>query len=191
MAEFRTALNLDPQNEFAQQRMLDALGPVPVRHGRVRRKSSASADKLIATPSKSAMTSTTAAIRADCSPPSPPSYGLTVVFDDSFPSRRVRFDLETADFATAMQAASAATKSFAVPIEDKVLFAAADNPENHRLFDRMGMRSFYIPGASTPQELTELMNSLRTLFEFKFASLNAAAEHHHDARAASRARGGN
>src|SRR5260370_13093194 len=30
LAEFRTALNLDPQNEFAQQRILDALGPAPV-----------------------------------------------------------------------------------------------------------------------------------------------------------------
>src|SRR4029077_19249382 len=30
LAEFRTALNLDPQNEFAQQRLLDALGPAPV-----------------------------------------------------------------------------------------------------------------------------------------------------------------
>ena len=27
MAEFRSALNLDPQNEFAQQRTFDALGP--------------------------------------------------------------------------------------------------------------------------------------------------------------------
>src|SRR5271169_3890987 len=31
LAEFRSALNLDPQNEFAQQRISDALGPVPVR----------------------------------------------------------------------------------------------------------------------------------------------------------------
>ncbi len=30
LAEFREALNLDPQNEFAQQRIGDAVGPVPV-----------------------------------------------------------------------------------------------------------------------------------------------------------------
>ncbi len=48
-----------------------------------------------------------------------------------------------------------------------------DNPENHRLYDRMGMRSFYIPGGNSTQELNDLVNSLRTLFEFKFASLNA------------------
>src|SRR6202030_1927978 len=35
--------------------------------------------------------------------------------------------------------------------------------------------TFYIPGTGAPQELNELMNSLRTLFEFKFTSLSAAS----------------
>ena len=103
------------------------------------------------------------------------SYGLTVIFDDAFPSRRVRFDIEDVNFATAMQAAESVTKSFGVPLEEKVLFATLDTPENHRLYDRMGMRSFYIPGGSTPQELNDLLNSLRSLFELRFVSLNAAS----------------
>jgi general secretion pathway protein D len=174
LAEFRTALNLDPQNEFAQQRISDALGPVPV-HTAGPPQLVASADAIAAKPiagrhdihyrgdSRGLLTAVAA------------SYGLTVVFDDNFPSRRVRFDMENADFATAMHAASAVTKSFSVALEDTVLLASVDNPENHRLYDRMGMRSFYIPGGSPAQELNELMNSLRTLFEFKFASLNAAS----------------
>lgn len=174
MAEFRSALNFDPQNEFAQQRMLDSLGPGPLRTASPPQLT-ASSDKLTVTPSEERHDfhyrgDSRGLITAIAS-----SYGLTVVFDDSFSSRRVRFDLDTADFATAMQTASVTTKSFAVPIEDKVLFVAADTAENHRLFDRMGMRSFYIPGATTPQELTEVMNSVRTLFELKFASQNAAA----------------
>src|SRR6266852_7294850 len=174
LAEFRTALNLDPQNEFAQQRVLDALGPVPV-HTASTPQMVATADVVTAKPidghhdfhyrgdSRGLLTAVTT------------SYGLTVVFDDNFPSRRVRFDVENADFATAMQAASTVTKSFSVAVDDRVLFACADTPDNHRLYDRMGMRSFYIPGSSAAQELNELMNSLRTLFEFKFASLNAAS----------------
>ncbi len=173
LAEFRTALNLDPQNEFAQQRISDALGPVPV-HTASPPQMVASTDALAAKPinghhdihyrgdSRGLLTAAAS------------SYGLTVVFDDTFPSRRVRFDMEDADFATAMRAASAVTKSFTVALEETVLFACADTPDNHRLYDRMGMRSFYISGGS-PQDLNELMNSLRTLFEFKFASLNAAS----------------
>jgi hypothetical protein len=174
LAEFRTALNLDPQNEFAQQRILDALGPVPVQTAGPPQVV-ASADGLTAKPidghhdihyrgdSRGLLTAVAT------------SYGLTVVFDENFPSRRVRFDLENADFATAMQAASTVTKSFSVAVDDRVLFASADTPDNHRVYDRMGMRSFYIPGGSPAQELNELMNSLRTLFEFKFVSLNAAS----------------
>ena len=174
LAEFRTALNLDPQNEFAQQRILDALGPVPV-HNAGPPQIVASSEALTAKPidgrhdfhyrgdSRGLLTAVAT------------SYGLTVVFDDNFPSRRVRFDLENTDFATAMRAASTVTKSFSVAVDDRVLFACADTPDNHRLYDRMGMRSFYIPGGNPAQELNELMNSLRTLFEFKFASLNAAS----------------
>ncbi len=174
MAEFRAALNLDPQNEFAQQRISDALGPVPV-HSASPPQVVASADSIAVKPldglhdfhyrgdSRGLLTAVAG------------SYGLTVVFDDPFPSRPVRFDLEKADFASAMHAASTVTKSFSVALEDTVLFAAVDSLENHRLYDRMGMRSFYIPGGASAQELNELMTSLRSLFEFKFAGLSTAS----------------
>ena len=174
LAEFRTALSLDPQNEFAEQRIRDALGPLPAPTVDTP-KLVASADSIVAKPidghhdfhyrgdSRGLITAVAA------------SYGLMVIFDDSFPSRHVNFEMENADFGTAMRAASAVTKSFSVALEDTVLFTALDNPENHRLYDRMGFRSFYIPGSSSPQELQEVLNSLRTLFEFKLVSLNSAS----------------
>jgi general secretion pathway protein D len=102
-------------------------------------------------------------------------YGLSVLFDDNFPNRHVRFDLDNANFATAMRLASEVTKSFGVALEDTVLLAVVDNPENHRIYDRMGMRSFYIPGVDSGQELNEIMVSLRILFDFKFVSLDVAS----------------
>ena len=103
------------------------------------------------------------------------SYGLSLLFDDDFPTRHVRFDLDNANFATAMRLASAVTKSFSVALEDRVLLAVADNAENHRIYDRMGMRSFSIPGGDSGQELNEIMTSLRMLFDLKFVSLNVAS----------------
>ena len=123
LAEFRMALDLDPENEFAQQRIRDAVGPLPVPIS--------SAPQLVA--------------RVDAAEAAPQaglrdfhyrgdarglfsaiasSYGLTVIFDDSFPTRKVRFDMESVDFRTAMQAASAVSKGFAVPLEETVLYAA-------------------------------------------------------------------
>jgi general secretion pathway protein D len=174
MAEFRTALNLDPQNEFAQQRVTDALGPAPARRANPPQMI-ASAEVLKARPSDGLRDFHYRGDSRGLLTAVAGSYGLTVIFDDTFPSRRVRFDMERADFATTMQAASAITKSFSVALEDTVLFAAADNTENHRFYDRLGMRSFYIPGGASAQELNDLTNSLRTLFEFKFVSLNNAS----------------
>lgn len=174
MAEFRNALNLDPQNEFALQRVRDALGPLPSQTAQPPQLIS-SADSIAAQPidvvhdfhylgdSRGLLTAVAS------------SYGLTVVFDDSFPTRRVRFDLENANFAAAIATVSAVTKTFSVALEDTVLFAAADTAENHRFYDRMGLRSFYIPGGPTSQELQDFVNSLKTLFELKFVSSNAGA----------------
>jgi len=175
--EFKSALTLDPQNEFAQQRLQDVLGPPPQNHTGPAQVVARS-DKLSPSPALGLVGlhdihyhgDSRGLIEAVAT-----SYGLTVVFDDTFVSRRVRLDLDQADFATAMRAASQITKSFTVAIEPTVLFSALDNAENHRLFDRMGMRSFYIPGAASAADLNEVVNSLRSLFEFKFVSLNTAA----------------
>jgi tetratricopeptide (TPR) repeat protein len=174
LADFRLALQLDPQNDFAQQRLMDAVGPLPIR-ATGPPQLIASIDTLASKPkeerhdfhyrgdSRGLITAVAA------------SYGLTVVFDDGFPSRRMRFDIEDVEFPVAMQAAERVSKSFSVPLDEKVLFVTLDTPENHRLYDRMGMRSYYIPGANTPQDLNELLNSLRSLFELRFASLNMAS----------------
>src|SRR4029077_3433071 len=87
LAEFRTPLNLDPQNEFAQQRILDALGPVPVRAAGPPQVV-ASADGLTAKP-----TAGHDDIPYGGDSRGPPTavagrYGLTVVVDDPSPSRR-------------------------------------------------------------------------------------------------------
>ena len=50
LAEFRIALNMDPQNEFAQQRLRDALGPLPI-HITAAPQLVASADAAAAKPS--------------------------------------------------------------------------------------------------------------------------------------------
>jgi len=177
LTEFRAALDFDPQNEFAQLRVEQVLGaPLAQSAGPV--QVVAKSDKLATTPTPALAGLHDIHYRGDSNgllTTIAASYGLTVVFDDSFVNRRVRLDLDQADFATAMHAASEVTKSFTVPLEPTVLFAALDNAENHRLFDHMGMRSFYIPGATSPTELTDLTNVLRSFFEFKFVSANAGS----------------
>jgi len=174
LTEFRAALNLEPQNEFAQQRVRDVVGPPPAtamgpaqlvaRQDRLEiRPLERIADFHYRGDARGLITTVAT------------SFGLSVTFDDSFPTRQVHFDISQADLATALSAASAATKSFSVPVEDTVLFAAADTAENHRMFDRMGLRTFYIPSADVSRDLQQVVNALRGLFEFRFLSMNLAA----------------
>jgi general secretion pathway protein D len=174
LAEFRDALNLDPQNEFAQQRVHDAAGPPPSGvSGPVQVVESQ--DRLAVQPIERIADFHYRGDARGLIVTIATSYGLSVTFDDSFPTRQVQFDITKADFATAMSAASAVTKTFCVPVEDTVLFALSETPDNHRLFDRMGMRTFYIPSAETNKDLQDVVNALRTLFEFRFVMMKASS----------------
>jgi len=167
LANFRSALQLDPENTFAAQRLQDAAGTsAPKVKGAIRTVASASEIDVSPLDTKNSfhyrgdsrgLLTTVAG-----------SYGVAVTFDDSAPSRSVRFDIENVNFGTAMQAAAAVTKTFFTPLDVKQILIAADTAENHRLFDRMGYRTFQIPGTTTPQELTEIVNVMRSLFEIKF-----------------------
>ena len=173
LEEFQIALNLDPSNEFTQQRVVDAAGPAakPSTTPQV----VAESNDVVAAPLDTKRDIHYSGDSRGLLTMIGTSYGMTVLFDDNFPSRRVRFDIQDADFATAMRAASIITKSYCVPIESTVIFATLDSLENRRLYERMGARTFYIPGKSSAAELNEVVNTLRSLLDFRFVSVNAAA----------------
>jgi type II secretory pathway component GspD/PulD (secretin) len=93
------------------------------------------------------------------------AFGVIGTFDESVISRQVRFDLGQADFYTAMEAACQMTHTFWTPLGAKQMLIAAESPQNHRQFDRMAMRTFYLPGLSSPQEMTDVVNMLRNVLE--------------------------
>jgi Flp pilus assembly secretin CpaC len=98
------------------------------------------------------------------------AFGVKATFDDSVVSRAVKFNLGTADFYAAMRAACAVTKTFWTPLGEKQILLAAETAENHRNFDRMSMRTFYLPGATTTQALNDVNNLLRNIFEIRFVN---------------------
>lgn len=167
LAEFSSALRVDPQNQFAQQRLNEALGEwapkEPPRPTVVE-----SAGELVAFPdgvradfhyqgdSKTLLTQIATA------------FGLTPTIDDSVTSHAVRFDVTNVDFYAAMRAAGAVTKTFWAPLGEKQIIIAPDTIEGHRQFDRMGLRTFWISGATTPTDLTDVVNALRSVFDIKF-----------------------
>ncbi len=165
MAEFRRALQFDPHNQFAAQRLKESVWRNP-SDGKL--FIADSSDEILLQPSRShhdlhfrgdARSLMTAIGKA---------YGITVEFDDSVKSIHTRFDIEDVNFATAMEAATAVTKTFWVALAPKAILVIADTAQNRSTFERMSIRTFYLPDVLTAQDLVELVNVLRIVLELRF-----------------------
>ena len=174
LAEFRTALNLDPQNEFARQRLNDAMGewaPKTVGTPQV----VADVDEIRVSPSAAQADFRYRGDGRGLLTQVASAFGVTATFDESVVSRQVRFDLGGANFYTAMAAACQMTHTFWTPLDDKQILLAAETAQNHRQFDRMALRTFSLPGSTSPQELNDVVNMLRNLFEIRLVTPQPAS----------------
>ena len=169
LANFRSAVELDPKNAFAQQRIQDAVG-APSTASEKTPVVIAQANELqvVPNPVKAAFHFT--GDSKDLLIQVAAAFGVVATIDESVQSRRVKFDLEPVDFFTAMRAAGDVTHSFWAATDEKQIIVANDTPENHRTYDRLAMRTFYIPGATAPTDLTDIVNLLRTVFEIRFVT---------------------
>lgn len=174
MASFRRALEYDPSNEFAQERLREVLlenQPAEDSNVRVVQRSlevhlnpeKARHDFHLRGDARGVLTQVAQA------------YGITPVFDDSVQQRRLHFDVENVGFFTAMELATRATKTFWVPLQSREMLIAADTAENRRNLERMSLRTFYLSNVSKPQDLVEMVNALRILLEIRYISQDPAA----------------
>ena len=167
MAEFRRALDYDPTNNYALQRLRDAM-PDPEQSAQpVSVVEQSVPIELQPNPKHQDFQ-----FRGDSHPlltQVARAYGITAQFDDSVKQQHVHFEMQNVNFATAMRAANAVTKTFWVPLTTKQILVLADTVENHRNFERMGLRTFYLPDLND-QQLTEMSNALRVLLNLRFIS---------------------
>jgi hypothetical protein len=175
LADFRSALNLDPANQFAQERLQDALGdslPRPAAAPQVvedvpetRLEPNLNLASFHFRGDSRELLTTIAA-----------AYGVNAQVDDSVSSRRLTFNVDDIDFYKAMLIAGNLTKSFWSPLDSKQILVAADTIDNRRQYEHLAMRKFYVPGAATtPTALNDVMNLLRNLFDMRYISPNAGA----------------
>jgi general secretion pathway protein D len=173
MAEFRRALQYDPTNDYALQRLRDALPDYvqPDRPVSVVERSTLVElqpatqhhDFHFRGDSRALLTELTRA------------YRITAEFDNSVKQRRVHFDIQDVNFATALQTASQVTKTFWVPLSATQIFILDDTVENRRNFERMALQTFYLRDVND-QQLAEITNSLRVLLNLRFISQNRAQD---------------
>jgi general secretion pathway protein D len=164
-AEFHAALDLDPDDQFASDRLREALRPPDApRAGPV---ALADAVEIRLQPNQERadfhfsgdVRSLFAALGT--------AYGLTVQFDDSVKNRQVRFNVENVQFFTALQLACEISKSMWAALDSHQFLLAADTPENHKQFDRMSLQTFILPAHTTTQEVNDYILAMRNMFDLK------------------------
>jgi general secretion pathway protein D len=171
-AEFRTALKLDPDNSYIQSRLAQAQD-----------------DPAASDPSSSGTGSVPAlllnSIELHLQPANlqatfhylgdvqglftqlAAAYGMTVELDDSVKPKPVRFFVDDVDFFTALDLASKVSKTMWTPLGTKEFLVAENTAENHKQLDRMSLATFSVPGATTQQEATEMVNSLKSICDIQ------------------------
>jgi Flp pilus assembly secretin CpaC len=168
--EFRAALELDPDNQFARERLAEA-----TRVAETLQASTAvlpsrldDAGEIHLVPKVNRATfHFTGDVRSLFNVLAT-SYGISVVFDDSVQARQVRFTVDDVDFFTALKMACQVSKTMWSALDAHQILLASETQENHRLYDSMSLGKFTLPPHSTPAEVTEVVTTMRTMFDLRF-----------------------
>jgi type II secretory pathway component GspD/PulD (secretin) len=186
-AEFRTALDLDPDNQFAQERLEEAnreMAPelpraLPVQgwpvQGSSAQGSSAQAQAVPSVdsgeihlePSAGRVTFHYSGDVRGLFGQLSAAYGVTAQFDDSVKAREVRFNVDDIGFFTALKLACEVSKTMWAALGPHQFMIADDTKANHDQYDRMSLRTFILPPHSSPAEVTDLINTIKNVFELK------------------------
>ena len=176
MASFRSALELDPENIFAKQRLVDSIPTLPqVQHTDDDGDPFAAAASIHLQPSEGVHTFKFRGNSRQILEQVAQAYGLTPVIDDSVKNQNVRFEVGDVNWTTAFDLVGRMCKVFWVPLSAKQVMFVADDDQNRRALQRMSLRTFYISNAATTQDLNDIANTLRVLFDIRYLTVQPAS----------------
>lgn len=168
--QFKTAINVDPQNGYALERLHD-IGPDPEHTQMLQLLASVDQIEVVPKPGKQSFH-----LRGDTRDVYQAigkAFNINILFDEPLNTQRLRFDVDDIDFSAVMHLAGKMTKTFWAPIANNQAIVANESPEMHRQFDRLSLKTFYVSEAVAPSDLNDVVNVLRTVFEVKFVSMEA------------------
>jgi general secretion pathway protein D len=173
-AEFRAALELDPENEFARERLDEAtrdLFPLPANLS----PTLGVVEEISLQPASERATFHYVGDVHGLFTELTAAYGVKVHFDDSVREHPVRFYVDNVDFSTALTLACKLSKTMWAALDAHQILIADEKPENHKQFDSMSLMTLQLPPHSTTTESTELVSALKTIFDLKLVSTGQTA----------------
>jgi len=174
--EFRAAVDLDPGNSFARERLQEAIQAPATSAPQASAPRWSDSPEIRLEPVESRATFHFTGDARSLFNQLASAYNVKVQFDDSVAARNVVFNVDDVNFFTALDLACRVTKTMWAALDSHQLFVAADNPENHKQYDRMLLRTFILPSHSSPQEATDLLTTTRNMLDLHFVSLGQTAD---------------
>jgi len=176
-SEFRAALDLDPENQFAAERFAEATrqADLPATAPATPSWRLTESVELHLKPANSVATFHFSGDVKSLFTELGAAYNIKLQFDDTVQQRPVTFNVENVDFFTALRLACEVSKTMWTPLDAHQMMIAADTPANHREYDRMSLRTFILPAYSTPQETSEVVTILRNMFDLRFITSGLSA----------------
>ncbi|HUS19796.1 MAG TPA: hypothetical protein VMZ25_09115 [Terriglobales bacterium] len=175
IAEYREVIALDPNHKLGQERIRDAMiGMDPQRNAPAVAETKYAAEPVL-TPKPGKVPFDYRGDSRQLLSAIGKAFGIEVLFDDSVPSRTVRFKLDAADFATAMHAARQVTGTFWIPMSPTQIVFGVDNVDARRRLEHLSLRTYHLSNLSSGQELTDVANLVRTMLDVRFVIADQSA----------------
>jgi general secretion pathway protein D len=177
LAEFRKAQMIDPSSAVAQQEVKNTMDLINAKQGATQTTPASNAPpgepKLMAGPPQVQPLSR-APINMKATNDSRAVFeaigklaGLTVIFDPDFTSRRISVELTNVTLEQALNITALQSKAFWRPVTSNIIFVVPDQPQKRKDYEEEIVKTFYLHNTVLPQELTEIVTSIRQLLDLR------------------------
>ena len=177
LAEFRKAAMTDPSSAIAQQEVKATIDMIAAKQGATQNAAPSGAPseepKLMNGPPQIQPLSR-APINMKATNDSKAVFeaigklaGLTIIFDPDFTSRRISVELTNVTLEQALNISALESKAFWRPVTSNIIFVAPDQPQKRKDYEEEVVKTFYLRNTVLPQELTEIVTSIRQLLDLR------------------------
>jgi general secretion pathway protein D len=175
-AQFQRAQNIDPSSSIAGQELKKTLGMIAEQTHAGENAKPASDDggqKFMTAPPQLKPLSTVA-ISYKASGDAKIVFdtigklaGITVIYDPDFPARRISADLNNVTLEQALEIVCLQSKAAWKAITENIILVYPDQATKRKENEEEVLKTFYLSNTVTPQDLTEIVTGLRSLFDLK------------------------
>jgi hypothetical protein len=92
---------------------------------------------------------------------------ISVLFDPDYVPRNISVDMTGVSLQDALKIVAFLSRTFWRPVTSDSIFVAQDTQAKRREIEQQVIKTFYFPNLSSPSDLQDVVNSLRTLLEIQ------------------------